>query len=340
MHCENLYTHMHSCYKLRVYRRKPYLTEVSAHKFENIEYVDLPSTRIKGLEAVIHTFLSAIHIIFHRPDAVHIHNIGPGMFAPLIRLFRIPIILTYHSPNYEHSKWGAVSKAILRLSEKISLSCAKKIIFVNSFQREKLGRKVLAKSVYIPNGINKIKMGRSTELLRSLGIDSREYILSVGRLTPEKGFEYLVEAVNKLEEVKHLVIVGGSDHDTGYLKLLKQLDVNEKVIFTGYTQGEDLRQLYSHARLYVLSSVNEGFPLVLLEAMGYQLPLVVTDIPATHLIELPEDNYVEVANSEALALGIRKTLAKGFKLHNYDLDNYNWDTIARQTLELYKQVLK
>ena len=118
MHCENIYTRMHKDYRLRIYRRRPYLTEVSARKFKNTEYVDLPSTRIKGLEAVIHTFLAAIHIIFHRPDAVHIHNIGPGMFAPLIRMFRIPIILTYHSPNYEHKKWGRLSRAILKLSEK------------------------------------------------------------------------------------------------------------------------------------------------------------------------------------------------------------------------------
>ena len=262
------------------------------------------------------------------------------MFAPLLKLFRIPIILTYHSPNYEHTKWGAVSRAILKLSEKISLSCASKIIFVNSFQRDKLGEKVQAKSVFIPNGINKTKIGRSTGSLRTLEIEPREYILSVGRLTPEKGFEYLVEAVNKLDEVKHLVIVGTSDHDTSYFKRLKQLDVNEKVIFTGFAQGEDLRQLYSHARLYVLSSVNEGFPLVLLEAMSYRLPLLVTDIPATHLIELPEDNYVEVANSDALADGIKNALSKDFELQNYDLSNYNWDSIAQQTLAVYKQVLE
>ena len=122
--------------------------------------------------------------------------------------------------------------------------------------------------------------------------------------------------------------------------MLKQLDWNDKVIFTGFTQGEDLRQLYSHARLYVLSSVNEGFPLVLLEAMSYQLPLVVSDIPATHLIELPEDNYVEVANSDALAEGISNALKKEFQLQHYDLRNYNWDSIAKQTLDVYRQVVK
>ncbi len=340
MHCENIYTRLHKNYRLRIYRRRPYLTEVSARKFKNTEYVDLPSTRIKGLEAVIHTFLAVVHIIFRRPDAVHIHNIGPGMFAPLIRLFGIPIILTYHSPNYEHSKWSWVSRMVLKWSEKVSLSCAKHIIFVNSFQMAKFSDKIKAKSSFIPNGIDATKIGRSMGLIRRLNLESRNFILSVGRLTPEKGFEYLVEAVNKLDEVQHLVIAGASDHDTSYFKKLKQLDWNDKVIFTGYPQGEDLLQLYSHARLYVLSSVNEGFPLVLLEAMSYQLPLVVSDIPATHLIELPKDSYVEVANSDALAAGISDALAKNFELKHYDLSNYNWNSIAKQTLEVYKQVLK
>ena len=139
--------------------------------------------------------------------------------------------------------------------------------------------------------------------------------------------------------MQHLVIAGASDHDTNYFKRLKQLDVNDKVIFTGYIQGEDLRQLYSHARLYVLSSVNEGFPLVLLEAMSYQLPLVVTDIPATHIIELPGDNYVDPASSDSLAAGIDKALKKEFQLQHYDLSSYNWNSIARKTLDVLDQLL-
>ena len=85
VHSYFLYTHMRDT-RVRVYRRRAYLTEQSRQSFPDIEYVDLPSTRIKGFEAVWHTLLSVLHIAFHRPDVVHIHNIGPGMFAPLLRL--------------------------------------------------------------------------------------------------------------------------------------------------------------------------------------------------------------------------------------------------------------
>ena len=112
-HSYHLYTHMQDV-SVRLYRRRAYLTELSAQSFPNIEYIDLPSTRIKGFEAVWHTLLSVLHIMFHRPDAVHIHNIGPGMFAPLLRLMGLRVVLTYHSPNYEHDKWNGPARWLLR----------------------------------------------------------------------------------------------------------------------------------------------------------------------------------------------------------------------------------
>lgn len=337
IHSENLYPIMPDV-RIRVYRRKPYLTSQSAATYPNIEYVDLPSTRIKGFEAVLHTFLCVLHIIFHRPDLVHVHNIGPGMFAPLLRLFGLKTVMTYHSPNYEHKKWGFIARCILRMSEFLSLNFVNRVIFVNKFQMEKYSKRVLNKSVYIPNGINHCIPSSSTSFLDEIGVETHGYVLAVGRITPEKGFEHLIRAVNASSAVKHLVIAGACDHDSHYFEMLKQLDINHKTIFTGFTFGENLNQLYSHARLYVLSSVNEGFPLVLLEAMNHGLPIVASDLPATHLINLPPDSYVEKANPEALAEKISNSLNKPFAPVSYNLTPFNWQTIASRTLDVFKSI--
>ncbi len=335
-HCENIYPLMQGV-KLRVYRRRPYLSSQSSMSFGDIGFVDLPSTRIKGFEAIIHTLLCVLHIAFHRPAAVHVHNIGPGMFAPLIKLLNIPVILTYHSPNYEHKKWGRVARLILKWGEGVSLRFSDRIIFVNKFQREKFGKRILEKSLYIPNGIKQVTRTRGHSFLDKHGIVPGDYVLSVGRITPEKGFEYLIEAVDSLPQVKQVVIAGASDHDSRYLGYLKKLDLNHKVVFTGFTSGEDLRQLYSHAQLYVLPSVNEGFPLVMLEAMGYGLPLLLSDIPATHLIALPENDYFPTADATALQHSLKHRLEQ---LDNrpvaYDLKDFDWQSIARLTQEQYK----
>lgn len=328
-HSYHLYTHMQDVH-VRVYRRRAYLTSQSSQTYPNIEYVDLPSTRIKGFEAVWHTLLSVIHILFHRPDVVHIHNIGPGMFAPLVRLMGLPVVLTYHSPNYEHSKWNAPSRWLLRQCEKLSLRYSNRVIFVNRHQMEKCG--ALDKSVYIPNGIDAVTRSQSTSFLDKHGIEPGAYLLAVGRLTPEKGLEYLVEAAGRLPHVSQVVIAGASDHGGSYREKLERLDVNKKVIFTGFTSGEDLRQLYSHARVFVLPSVNEGFPMVLLEAMAYGLPVLCSDIPGTRQVELPAQAYFTVADVDSLTASISRLLDthESGPVH-YDLEKYDWQSIAAAT---------
>ena len=338
-HCEHIYPHMKDV-EVVLYRRKPYLTEASDASFDGISYVDLPSTRIKGFEAVWHSFLCVCHCILHRPDVVHIHNIGPAMFAPLLRLCGLKVVLTYHSPNYEHKKWGLFARTLLKMSERLALRFSNHIIFVNKFQREKFPESVLAKSSYIPNGIPSATRSHHTNFLEAHGILPGEYLLGVGRLTPEKGFEYLVEAVQQISEIKHVVIAGASDHNSSYLQFLQSLDVNKKVVFTGFTSGEDLRQLYSHARLYVLSSVNEGFPLVLLEAMAYGLPLAVSDIPATHLVQLPAEAYFQKANADALAKCVAREWNKKHDTTTYDLSEFDWNAITRKTQSVILSVAK
>ena len=332
VHSYHLYTHMDDVH-VRLYRRRAYLTEQSAQTFPNIEYVDLPSTRIKGFEAVWHTLLSVLHILLHRPDVVHIHNIGPGLFAPLIRLMGLPVVLTYHSPNYEHDKWRAPARWLLSQCEKISLHFSNRVIFVNKYQMEKCG--ALDKSVFIPNGIDVVTRSESTTFLDQHGIKLGEYLLAVGRLTPEKGLEYLVEAANRLPRVTQVVIAGASDHNSAYRKTLEQLDVNNKVIFTGFTSGEDLRQLYSHARCFVLPSVNEGFPMVLLEAMAYGLPILCSDIPGTRQVYLPEKDYFKVKNVDSLFAAITRLLDSPNEPQHYDLEKYDWQSIAAATRRQY-----
>ena len=335
-HCECLYTRFGAAIDaIKVYRRRPYLSSVSkSAQYSRISFVDLPSTRIKGFEAVFHTFLCCMHLLFNRVDVVHIHNIGPGMFTPLLRLFGFKVVITYHSPNYEHKKWGAVAKMILRISEALSFGFANKIIFVNKFQMAKAPESIQKKAVYIPNGIDSATRSENADYLEKIGAIKGEYVLGVGRLTPEKGFEYLVETVNQLDSVKQLVIAGAADHGDSYFEHLKSLDVNNKVIFAGFVGGENLRQLYSHARLFVLSSENEGFPLVMLEAMNFCLPMVVSDIPATHLVELPSECYAKKCDVDSLAKGIEHMYHKQQRCE-YDLTEYNWESVAKQTIAEY-----
>lgn len=337
-HCQHLYPLMRDCH-FRVYRRKPYLTAQSMVTLDNIDFIDWRSTRIQGLEAAWHTLRAAWHCVWHRPALVHVHNMGPALFALPLRWLGIPVVMTYHSVNYEHRKWGRVSRWLLRQCERLSLRYCDRIVFVNRLRMEYFGDDIRRKSVYIPNGAEPAQPTTATHFLERHHITPGAYILAVGRITPEKGLEHLVEAANGSTAISQVVIAGESDHNTDYLKQLKALDTQHKVIFTGYTTGDDLCQLYSHARLFALPSLSEGFPMALLEAMSHHLPIVASDLEATRLVSLPDDNYCAAGDSRSLRMAIERTLSLPFTPIHYDLSDYDWTTIAQRTLNVFTSVL-
>ncbi len=335
-HCESLYPRLNDNIKVTVYRRKPYL--IVDKKYKNIDFKDLPSTKIKGFEPFVHSMLCSIDAMFRKPDVVHYHNIGPALFSPIVKIRKIPVVLTYHSANYEHRKWGRFAKALLRFSEKIALKTADRVVFVNKFQMEKYDEVIRKKSIYIPNGINDLQKVDSNELLKKYKLETGKYILSVGRITPEKGFDVLIKAFNKLPSNEYkLVIAGGVEFEDSYMEELRKLDQTDNVIFTGYTRGAELTQLYENAKLFVLASRNEGFPLVLLEAMRFGLDVLVSDIPATHLVDLSLDDYFKAEDDKKLLEGLENKLRCSVK-RQYDLETFNWDNIAKEVENLYFQL--
>lgn len=336
-HCESLYPKMDNDIKITVYRRKPYVK--SNGKFDNIYFVDLVSTKIRGFETFFHSFISSISVFIKKPDVVHYHNIGPALFSPIPKIRKIPVVLTYHSANYEHDKWGWFARKLLRYSERVALKTADKIIFVNKYQMEKYDGNIRKKSLYLPNGINDLPLSSNTNYLDEIGVEKEKYILSVGRITKEKGFDTLIKAYKLAQKNGFkLVIAGGVEFENNYMKELRELGKGVDVIFTGYTYGDKLYQLYTYAGLYVLASRNEGFPLVLLEAMKYGLDVVVSDIPATHLVDLKKEDYFEVENPEMLAEKISERV-KSVKHRKYDLKKYDWNELARQMSSVFRQVI-
>jgi glycosyltransferase involved in cell wall biosynthesis len=339
-HCQNLYLAMEQeKIKIIVFRRKPYINKIGTNfKSENIDFIDLPSTQIKGFETVFHSFISTLYALKLHPDIVHIHNIGPALFSPILKCFGIKIVLTYHSANYEHKKWGRLAKSILKISELIALKTANSIIYVNKFQMDKTPTKYKYKSFYIPNGIPNVIPSQNINYLKSLNIVPHQYILSVGRITEEKGFDILIKAFAMLDTKYKLVIAGGVETEYKYLKELKSLISPDRIVFTGYVTGENLNQLYTNAQLYVLASRYEGFPLVLLEAMSYGLDVLVSDIPATHLVNLNANDYFPLEDHCTLAQRISDKL-KSPKHRTYQLQEFNWKAIAQKTFNIYKKIL-
>ena len=338
-HCESLYTLLGTddCL-ITVFRRKPFIVK-GGKVFDYITFIDLPSTRIPGFETFYHSFLSTVVCIIKRPDIVHIHNIGPGFFVPLLKIFGLKVVMTYHSPNYEHMKWSSYTRHFLKFSEFLSTKFADVIIFVSSYQKEKLGNKL--NFIHINNGVKLPSLSGKDDYIKDLGLLNRKYILSVGRFVEEKGFDLLIRAFSKTKQKDfQLVIAGDSDHETSYSFHLKEIAKANGVVLTGFIRGENLSQLYNNARLFVLPSYNEGQPLSLLEAMSYHLPVLASDIPATLQVALPEESYFTSGNELSLQEKLDQKLNSEFEAVNYNMSAYNWNNIAIQTKNVYKRLLE
>jgi len=341
-HCEELYSAMPENFNITIFRRKSFLNGNLSDQYRQIHFIDLISTRIKGFESFFHSFLSALYCIFHKPDIVHIHNIGPGIFTPLLKLFRKKVVLTYHSPNYEHQKWSWFGRFILKIGEKCAINGADAIIFINKEQLRKFNGKIRQKSFYIPNGVRFTERAEKTNFLTKHSLTPQKYILAVGRITLEKGFNYLIDAFLSLnDETCKLVIAGGIDHVTSYSKMIfEKTQKHDNIIMTGYVKGEELRQLYSHAKLFVLPSYNEGFSLVLLEAMNYKLNVLVSDITATREMKLPPDSYFPAGNEDILSQKLHFKLSEPYSSVDYDLSTFQWESITAQTAEIYRRLIE
>lgn len=337
-HCENLYPLIASdkC-TITVFRRKPYISE-SNKTFDYIRFIDLPSTKLSGFETFYHSLLSTAVCLIKRPDIVHIHNIGPGFFVPWLKIAGLKVVMTYHSPNYEHVKWSRGTKSILRFSEFISTRYADKVIFVSTYQMQKLGDR--RRFIHINNGVKIHPFIQNDDYIKSLGLEQKSYILAVGRLVEEKGFDLLIRAFSR---IKHdgiqLVVAGEADHDTAYSLKLKELAKENNVVMAGFVTGERLQQLYCHSRLFVIPSYNEGLPISLLEAMSYRLPIIGSDIPANLQVSLPEEDYFPSGDEESLTEKLNQKLLKNFEFVEYDMTPYSWKRIAIKTKKVFEEVL-
>ncbi|SHJ12685.1 hypothetical protein SAMN05444280_11197 [Tangfeifania diversioriginum] len=343
-HCEELYTKIADNFncEIIVFRRKPYVKEYNTI-YKQIRFIDLWVPKNKYLETFLHSFLSTVYTIFLNPDIAHYHNTGPGAFIPILKLFNIKVVFTYHNLSYTQKKWNKASKLFLHLTERISINFSDSIIFISGTMKNILVEKYkLSKWEIIRNGIKTPKRAVHSDYLESLGLEKYNYILAIGRFLEEKGFDYLIDAykLTGVSDIK-LVIAGDTDYPTTYSKKLKNKAKANNIILTGFIKGEKLQQIFSFSRLYIMSSFQEGLPISLLEAMSYNIDVLSSDIPPNLEVGLEENDYFEAGNSEVLS---RKILAKLQNPTVRDFDNklnetYNWDSIALSTFNVYKKTL-
>ena len=218
-------------------------------EYEGINQKCVPTIEKKGLAAVSSSFFAALYSAFGKYNVVHIHAEGPAFFSWLPKLLGKRVIVTVHGLDWQREKWkSGFGSKFIKQGEKNAVKYADEIIVlskgVHDYFRNQYGRETR----FIPNGVNRPEIRKAELITDKFGLTKDSYILFLGRLVPEKGIRYLVEAFKNVKTEKKLVIAGGSSDTDSFMKELKELAKDDKrIIFTGFVQGQMLEELYSNA---------------------------------------------------------------------------------------------
>lgn len=327
--------------------RSPYVSENGPKIWHGVRLHALWSPRITGLEALVHSFVGVLRAARTRPDILHIHSIGPGLFAPLARAFGLRVVVTHHVLNYENEKWGPLGRTILRLSERSAMRFAHARIAVSRFLADHVQRNCGAAVSVIPNGIGDLLVPQSDASVRSFGLVPGRFFLTVARIDPQKCQLDLIEAYRKAQPVPwKLAIAGGSDYESDYSRAVaKAARETPGVVMLGHQKAPALAELYTHAGAFVLPSSHEGQPLVVIEALGYGCPVILSDIPAHRELGAATATYFNAGKVEELAERLRAICNSPPDQERVRADRnrillrHDWRLIARDTLEVYREAL-
>lgn len=324
-------------------------------EYQGVKLIHLPSIATKNLDAVSHTFLASIHVLFQDFDVVHYHSIGPNLFSWIPRVFKpsVRVIGTFHSRDYFHKKWSIFARFVLHVAEWFVARVPERTIVISETLRDYAEKRYNKLFDFVPNGAE-VTVESDPEVLRRFGLKSGRYALLVGRLVEHKGVHYAVKAFQELEKSAKipnnfkLVIVGGSAHTDEYVQYLNVLTENdENIMMLGEQTGIALNTLWENAALFIQPSEDEGLSLALLEAMGHGLMPIVSDISANAEavrggagVMFPNKNVEALRDAMAHYINNQEERAAIAAIAKERAETvYSWDAIARRTLEVYKQAL-
>ena len=322
---------------------KDFDNEVS-NTYKGIKIKNVFTIDKRGIAAMTASLTGAIAAAFGKFDVVHFHAEGPCAMLWLPKLFGKRCIATIHGLDHQRAKWGKLASTYIMLGEKCAVKFADEIIVlsegVQKYFMDTYGRKTR----FIPNGVNRPVLRKADVIKEKFGLEKDSYLLFLGRLVPEKGIRYLIEAFKQVQTDKKLVIAGGSFDTEEFAEELKQLaEGDDRVLFTGFVQGEELDELYSNAYIYILPSDLEGMPLSLLEAMSYGNCCLVSDIEECASVVEDKAMIFRKSNVVDLRSKLQKACEDKEQVQNYKdeavdyiCEKYSWDDVVERTLELYR----
>lgn len=300
---------------------------------------------IFGLSALVYTFFYTLR---HNVDFIQAYFAVPaGWVGWWIKKLRGVKYAVYFGgsdiPGANPSRYKNIYPLLTPLLRKIWRGAEFRTVCSEELARLAKHADAETKFIVIPNGV---ETARFKPINRPANPQVK--ILFIGRLIPRKGFQRVIQALPRVKELVQqpfqIEVVGTGDAKTELDQLAEQLGVSDLVHYVGSVPYDRLEQSYQYADIFVLTSLSEGMPSVILEAMGCGLPIIASNVGGNNeIVREGENGYlIQGDDGETLAqrlaalindVGLRQRM--GFKSRELSL-NYDWAAIMGEYTKLYQ----
>jgi len=307
-----------------------------------------------------------LYLLYYRVDVLYSVGNITTLLAPCKIVLLIENLNPYSLANVEWPRKEMIRNKFLKYLGWLSAKRANKIRFVSEDSKNlliKLLNLPRGKCVTIYHGFNDNlgELDKINEIDKDVKI-GYNYILTVAVVAPHKNLHQLIEAydllVRRFNYSGNLLIVGDLCYQEYVKKLhlmISKLNLNDKIIFTGKVDHKKIKYYYVHADVFVLPSIEETFGIPVIEAMGYGVPVAVSDglLPSIRNYFIPfreicgdAAHYFNPFDPADIAEGIYKIITdKAYKEQLImngltQVKRYNWDDTAKSLYKIFEEVCK
>lgn len=297
-----------------------------------------------GFDTLIHSAKATFSIIFcNTADVVHLHSGANSIWAIFLRIAGKRVVVSQFAMDWKRDKWPWYGKMFYIFSNYITAYLPNKVVFDNVYTKKYFEKKFNRLYDFIPYGSEVRIPPSNIDILDKIEIQPKEYFLFVGRFIPDKGLHLLVEAFEKLQTNKKLVLIGGSPNPSEYEKKIKSTS-DKRIIFPGYVYGDDTNILIQNAFSYIQPSLIEGLSPIILTVMALGTPLICSDIEENTFITKENAIHFISGNANSLneklqyALNSTDKILLNAKFGQTDIsERFNWEIITDQYIDLLKK---
>jgi glycosyltransferase involved in cell wall biosynthesis len=254
-----------------------YCRQKSPSPYRGVSLAYLPTIRHKYLDTIVHTFLSTLHLLAHRQDAVLYCNAANAIFTWMPRVLGMPVALNVDGLERNRKKWNAVAKAWYRISEWLATWMPNAVVTdavaIAEYYRERYRRE----SSMIPYGAE-VGPVETDAVLGQLGLENEKYFLYVSRMEPENNGLLVRESFEKIDTAFKLALIGDAPYAAEYITKVRDTK-DPRVVMPGSIYGDGYRELGSHCFAYIHATEVGGTHPALIEAMGRGALTLYLDTP-------------------------------------------------------------